>query len=144
MRTDLIRASLKLHEGCRLTAYLDTVGVPTIGYGHTKGVRLGDEITQAEADAFLDEDLRVAIGDLCGRFPWVTALPEPAQEALVEMSFQLGIGRLAKFQRMLEAVRKRRWAEACAEAMDSRWAAQTPKRALHAMRCFAQADADLR
>ncbi len=29
------RAALMRREGCRLAAYLDSVGVPTIGIGHT-------------------------------------------------------------------------------------------------------------
>ena len=37
-------------EGCRLTAYPDQGGVPTIGYGHTFGVALGDTCTQEQAE----------------------------------------------------------------------------------------------
>lgn len=48
---------LKRAEGCRLTAYQDSVGVWTIGYGHTKGVKPGDRITQYQAEQFLREDL---------------------------------------------------------------------------------------
>ena len=47
-------------EGCRLAAYPDpgTGGEPwTIGYGHTDGVTAGQTITQAEADALLQEDV---------------------------------------------------------------------------------------
>lgn len=33
-------------EGCRLTAYRDPVGVLTIGFGRTKGVRVGQKITR--------------------------------------------------------------------------------------------------
>ena len=47
---------IKKYEGCQLKAYLDPVGIPTIGYGHTSGVRLGQTITQAQADAFLIAD----------------------------------------------------------------------------------------
>ena len=50
-------ALIKQFEGCRLKAYKDAVGIPTIGYGHTKGVKLTDSITQKEADALLKEDL---------------------------------------------------------------------------------------
>ena len=50
-------ALIKSHEGLRLSAYLDPVGVWTIGWGHTKGVRRGQHITRAEAEAFLLEDL---------------------------------------------------------------------------------------
>lgn len=48
---------IKKYEGCRLTAYKCPAGVWTIGYGHTAGVKQGMTITQAQADAFLVEDL---------------------------------------------------------------------------------------
>lgn len=48
---------IKRHEGCKLTAYKDVVGVPTIGYGHTKGVVMGDRISQYQADKYLEQDL---------------------------------------------------------------------------------------
>ena len=48
---------IKKFEGCKLTAYKDAAGVPTIGYGHTKGVKMCQKITQDEADALLKEDL---------------------------------------------------------------------------------------
>ena len=53
-------ALIKEFEGCRLAAYLDSVGVPTIGYGHTFGVKMGDVCTQDESDQFLLDDLRDA------------------------------------------------------------------------------------
>jgi len=48
---------LKFFEGCRLTAYQDSVGVWTIGYGHTKGVFEGMSITQEEAEQMLLTEL---------------------------------------------------------------------------------------
>ena len=48
---------LKFFEGCRLTAYQDSVGVWTIGYGHTKGVYDGMTITQEEAEQMLLTEL---------------------------------------------------------------------------------------
>lgn len=50
-------ALLKEFEGCKLEAYLDLGGVLTIGYGHTKDVKLGDKITQEQADELLKQDL---------------------------------------------------------------------------------------
>lgn len=47
---------LKAVEGCKLYAYFDQGGVPTIGYGHTHGVKIGDVITQKEADDLLLHD----------------------------------------------------------------------------------------
>ena len=50
---------IKKFEGCRLKAYKDPAGVWTIGWGHTKGVKAGDEITQEQADKLLRDDLAV-------------------------------------------------------------------------------------
>lgn len=44
-------------EGLRLTAYRDIVGVWTICYGHTEGVRAGQRKTKAQCDALLREEL---------------------------------------------------------------------------------------
>lgn len=55
-------ALIKHFEGCRLDAYHDAVGAPTIGYGHTGGVRRGVSITPKEADGLLRMDLNGAVG----------------------------------------------------------------------------------
>lgn len=44
-------------EGLELTAYRDLVGVLTVCYGETKGVRPGDSYTRAECDAMLAREL---------------------------------------------------------------------------------------
>jgi lysozyme len=48
---------IKSYEGCVLFGYKDPVGVPTIGWGHTGGVVVGQRITQAKADDLLNQDL---------------------------------------------------------------------------------------
>lgn len=48
---------IKKFEGLRLKAYKCPAGVWTIGYGHTKGVKPGDVITEKEAYSLLQEDL---------------------------------------------------------------------------------------
>ena len=48
---------IKRSEACALTAYQDSVGVWTIGYGHTAGVKKNDRITPYQAEQFLREDL---------------------------------------------------------------------------------------
>lgn len=50
-------ALIKSFESCRLAAYQDSGGVWTIGWGHTKGVKQGDTCTQAQADAWFDQEL---------------------------------------------------------------------------------------
>jgi len=45
-------------EGLRTTAYRDIVGVWTVCYGETKGVRPGDSYTKAQCEAMLREEVR--------------------------------------------------------------------------------------
>ena len=61
MKTSAIgRRIIKTFEGYRSEAYLCPSGIPTIGYGHTSGVVMGDTCTRQEAEKFLIEDLRHA------------------------------------------------------------------------------------
>ena len=48
---------IKKFEGCELEAYQCSAGVWTIGYGHTKGVEAGDEISKEQAEEMLVEEL---------------------------------------------------------------------------------------
>jgi lysozyme len=50
-------ALIKKFEGCELDAYQDSVGVWTIGYGHTKEVKEGDKINKDEAEHLLQEEM---------------------------------------------------------------------------------------
>ena len=59
MRTSKNGANkIKKAEGLRLEAYGCQAGVATIGYGHTKGVYMGQKISKKEAEAFFQEDLK--------------------------------------------------------------------------------------
>ena len=49
---------VKEKEGFRSEAYQDAVGVWTIGYGTTKGVKKGDEITKEMAEERLRDELQ--------------------------------------------------------------------------------------
>lgn len=80
-------------EGLRLTSYQDSVGVWTIGYGHTKGVTQGQTITQQQAEAFLQQDLAVAEAAVNGHG---LALTDNQFAALVSFTFNLGGGNLNK------------------------------------------------
>tara|TARA_R110000787_G_scaffold49287_2_gene118317 strand:+ start:799 stop:1242 length:444 start_codon:yes stop_codon:yes gene_type:complete len=48
---------IKKFEGCETKAYQDSVGVWTIGYGHTKNVKEGDEISEDYAMSMLKEEI---------------------------------------------------------------------------------------
>lgn len=84
------KAIVMSFESCRLVAYQDVRGIWTIGWGHTLGVRPGDTCTQAQADAWLEQDLQEASYELLQ----VSAGPfaPGAQDALTSFVFNLGIG----------------------------------------------------
>lgn len=84
---------VKHFEGLRLEAYRDVAGIPTIGYGHTSGVKMGDSITEAEAEELLRKDLErfeAAVSRLV-KVP----LSQPQFDALVSFTFNVGSGALA-------------------------------------------------
>lgn len=84
---------LKSFEGLRLNAYLDAVGVWTIGYGTTSGVRPGMQITALQAEEFLKRDLvrfERAVAELV-RVP----LNEDQFSALVSFTYNVGESALA-------------------------------------------------
>lgn len=52
-------ALLKSFESCKLSAYLDVGGIPTVGWGSTgPDIHMGLTFTQEQADHRLDEDLK--------------------------------------------------------------------------------------
>ena len=109
-------ALIKQYEGCRLAAYRCAAGVWTIGYGHTAGIHSGMTITQAQADAYLQQDIAKFEGLLtypsnfamscCHVLPQdvnnPAYVPIPAKlnqnqfDALVSFAFTLGAGNLRK------------------------------------------------
>ncbi len=48
---------IKTFEGLRLEAYVCAAGKISIGWGHTKNVRMGDCVNEAQAEKFLKEDI---------------------------------------------------------------------------------------
>lgn len=86
-------ALIKRFEGCRLTAYQDSVGVWTIGYGHTAGVFKGQVITQIQADVYLKSDCANAekhVNSYDNIYHW----NQNQFDALVSFTFNCGGGNL--------------------------------------------------
>lgn len=88
-------ALTKRFEGCRLTAYKDSVGVLTIGYGSTGAhVTTGMALTQAQADTLLLRDIaRFETG--VNKLVTFSHLTQNQFDALVDFAFNLGLGNLA-------------------------------------------------
>lgn len=90
---------LKKLEGERLKAYLDSVGVLTIGYGHTglvdgKKIYLGMTISKEKAEELLVNDCQRFIR-ACNELIKVNVSQETF-DAMVIFSFNVGIGTFQK------------------------------------------------
>lgn len=82
-------ALIKHFESCSLEAYRDGGGVPTIGWGHTGAdVKIGETITQEQADALLIADLRIAVNCVNSYAP--EDCPQAQFDAVVSLTFNAG------------------------------------------------------
>jgi lysozyme len=121
-----VLADLRRHEGFRDRPYRCTAGKLTIGFGRN----LDDVgLRKHEAEVLLRSDVADVVTALDRAHPWWRTMPEGPRRALVNMAFQLGMTRLSQFRNMLAALERGDWPEARRQALDSRWARQTPNRA---------------
>lgn len=69
-------------------AFLDPVGIPTICFGHTEGVKLGQAKTDSECMALFMDDLNAASSavERCVK----PALPEKTRTAFVSFTYNVG------------------------------------------------------
>lgn len=100
---------LKGYEGCKLTMYLDSAGLPTIGVGHllTPDERISHRfqvgITEEQADALLAADVAPCeeVVSECVTVP----LTQDQYDSLVSFAFNLGCGAL-KGSSLLAAINR--------------------------------------
>ena len=100
--SDSLIKQLMTFEGLRLEAYEDAAGVPTIGYGHTSGVKMGDRISEYWAKELLLADIAVAERAVDSL---ELDLTQGQLDALVSFTFNLGFGRL-KSSTLLKVIRQ--------------------------------------
>lgn len=87
-------ALIKSFEGCRLQAYRDSVGVLTIGYGHTGDVKEGQVISQGFAEELLKADLTWFERNVTRYTTF--EMNQNQFDALVSFAFNCGVGNLKK------------------------------------------------
>ena len=150
-----VLAHLELEEGRSERAYRDHLGWWTIGIGRLIDPRKGGRITPDEEAILIANDPSRKPGDWHN---WVLTDPEidmlklndidrfvseisqwPAwkavegnvarQVALTSLAFQLGIDGLRQFKNSLRMVEEKRFSDAAANFLKSKWAQQTPERA---------------
>jgi lysozyme len=129
-----LESRICLDEGFRAEPYLDTVNVPTIGYGTTRilgrPVQLTDSpIEEPIARQLLRQDLFVACMDAQSVIPHFDRMNSVRQEVMVNMAYNIGKGRLAGFSKMLTAAQGMDYERMAVEMKDSKWYEQVGARA---------------
>ena len=124
-------ALVKKHEGLRLTAYDDTDGLKTIGWGHLiKPNEDYSTITLEQAESLLTSDLSQAESDAKSLFDNFDDLCEARQAVLIDMSFNLGREKLSHFHDMIAAVNDSNWTGAAYSMRQSLWYGQVKDRGI--------------
>ena len=84
--------------------------------------------SEATKDQMLDEDIDACVRELDRRFPWFATLDTVRQRAMVDLAFNLGIGKLLTFKRFLAAMARGDWDRAGDELVDSDYYRQVGRR----------------
>ena len=127
------------YEGFRSTAYHDTEGKLTIGYGFNLDSGrfkqedvdrwLREGITKEEADQVLKQELERTRAQL-EKYEWFQKMDKVRQDAIVDMTYNMGIGWLDKFKNARAALEKGDFDTASAEILNSNYAHQVGQRAV--------------
>lgn len=134
---------LSLHEGIRLQPYRCPRGFLTIGVGRNLQTNplsreeikilgrrdLSSGITRQEAFFLLRGDIRRTLEKCRKEIPFFDNLDDERQYVLVDMAFNMGIGGLLKFKKMLAFIGVGNYRQAAAELLSSRYARQVRIRA---------------
>ena len=129
MNLDAMREMLISNEGLALKLYKCTAGITSIGVGRAIQTR---GISEDEAMLMLNNDIEICVDALDKRYPWWKRLSEARQEVMVDLMFNLGESRLAKFVQFLQSMETASSAEdytvAAEHLLDSLYAKQLPGR----------------
>jgi len=104
-------------EGLETTAYRDIVGVPTVCYGETRGVRMGDTYTKEECLSMLNR----AVGEYYKNLqPYMTNknIPVGVQASLLELAYNVGVESVGN-STMMKLANAGKYKEACQQL--DRW-----------------------
>lgn len=129
MNIEEILETLKRDEGWSSFVYRDTLGYETIGYGFLVDERKSGGMPKEVGEFWLRYNVDGVVNNLRRTIPHFVNMPEDVQHALVNMAYQMGTAGLLSFEKMLAALKAKNYTLAAHEALDSRWAKQTPNRA---------------
>lgn len=137
MNRTRLKVQLVKHEADKRRPYVDCCGKwwrecacgvkgnLTIGVGRNLDAK---PLADCEVALMLDNDIHDARATCQQLFGGFDVFDEVRQHALLDMAFNLGYSRLAKFARMRAAVDARDWEAVAREAQDSDWFKQVGTR----------------
>ena len=120
---------LKRHEGVRSKVYMCSANYETIAVGRNIS-ESGLGLSEDEINYLLNNDIKRVREELTDSYFWFPAMNEARQDALVDISFNLGQTRLRGFVKALEAMSREQFDIAADEFMDSKWSGQVGNRAV--------------
>ena len=127
----LLKNKIKRNEGYRSEPYLDSLGHPTIGYGHliTKKEKkmFQTKFSKKFLSSLFNKDFGIALSAYKKNFNYKKH-SKNTKEVLIEMIFQLGIKKQKKFIKMNKHIQNNDMFLAALEMKNSLWYKQTPKR----------------
>jgi lysozyme len=123
---------IKKHEGLRLEVYKDTEGYDTIGYGHK--LKPGEDylragITKEQAEALFAKDFEYHYS-AAKRIPSFDSHPKPIQDALVDMTYNMGPGWHKTWPGTMNLLEKKDYKGVANSIITSKYARQVKGRAM--------------
>jgi lysozyme len=128
---DVVKKQIKDHEGYRPDVYVDTVGVPTGGYGHA--FLKGSSLPKYIWEQIFDYDFGIAKDaamDIINQRGWYD-IGYIRRNVIINMIFNLGIWNFLKFKATIAAIDVRDFETAANQMLKSKWASQVGVRAVH-------------
>ena len=134
---------LKRHEGVRNKVYMCPAGYETIGVGRNIS-ESGLGLSEDEVEYLLKNDILRCRNELLGEYDWFENLDSVRQEAMIDLSFNLGQTKLRTFVKALGHMADGNYEEAGREFYNSRWAEQVGDRSLEVCQMIGSGEYQLR
>lgn len=83
-------ALIGVWEGVRTTAYRDIVGIPTVCFGETRGVKMGDKYTLEECKTMLGDAIIEFEQDIRPCFKQPDKVPDKVYVASLSLAYNIG------------------------------------------------------
>ncbi len=133
----MAREMIKEHEGKRLDVYKDSRGKKTVGYGHLidedspediRSLKVGEEISAERAEQLFNQDYAYH-ARAAKEIPGFSRASESQQEALIDLTFNMGPSWYKNFPKFAEAFEAGDYEQAAKELESSDWYDQVGRRA---------------